>query len=143
MTETVEFKDFSRPERRVTFKVGSYEYEAVAAVPLGLAFDMARISRTFGGDDSEAKLNSLWQFFDAALIGDGGQQIQKQAYDKTDPLDMNQLMNIMQWLLEVYGLRPTEPSSISSTGSRESGTSSTDGAPLAELTPSNSPSFDS
>lgn len=143
MSEVVEFKDFSRPERRVTFKVGGYDYEAMSRIPLGLALDLGKVARTFASADTEDKLAGLWQFFDAALLGDGGQKIQKQVYDKNDPLDTNQLIEIMNWLLEVYGLRPTEPSSNSSTGSSESGTSSTDGAPAETSIPSSSPSSDS
>jgi hypothetical protein len=132
----LEYKDFSRPKRQVKFTVGGYEYEAMSAIPLGLALDMAKVARTFKAVDEDSRLDGLWQFFDAALMGDGGKQIQKQAYDKTDPLDTNQLVSIMNWLLEVYGLRPTEPSSNSSTGSSESGTSSTDGVQAEDSTPS-------
>lgn len=143
MSQTLEYKDFSRPSRQVRFTVGSYEYEAMPAIPLGMALDMAKLKNIFTSEDPAAKLDGLWSFFDGALLDDGGQQIQKQAYDKKDPLDTHQLMEIMNWLLEVYGLRPTQPSIDSSTGSSESGTSSTDGAPLEESIPSISTSTDS
>jgi hypothetical protein len=38
-------------------------------------------------------------------------------YDRMNPLDSEQANEIMEWLMEEYGLRPTSPSSGSSDGS--------------------------
>lgn len=132
--EIVEFKDFSRPPRQVKFQVGGQSYEALPALPIGLAMDLASLAQTLGTGDVTSKIGAMWELFEALLQDDGGQRFKQQAYDKRDPLDLPQTLNVMNWLLEVYGLRPTGPSSDSSTGSTDTDTSSTDGAPGEEST---------
>jgi hypothetical protein len=124
----VEYKDFSRQSKQIKFTVGAQEYDAVPALGLGLAVEMSNIGKTFAGGEGLERVDTLWEFFGGILQDDGADRLKKQAYSKIDPLDIRQLMNIMNWLLEVYGLRPTQPSNDSSTGSSDDGKSSTDGA---------------
>ncbi|MDF2711379.1 MAG: hypothetical protein K0R62_7031, partial [Nonomuraea muscovyensis] len=57
--------------------------------------------------------------------------------DKTNPIEDDQMADAVLYLLEAYGLRPTQPSQPSSTGpaSPASGTSSTDAQPPQESIP--------
>jgi hypothetical protein len=47
--------------------------------------------------------------------------------DKSDPIGFTQLMDILPWLMEQYGMRPQTPSALSSSGepSPDGGTNST------------------
>lgn len=58
------------------------------------------------------------------------------------PIELPQLDEILKWLMEEYGLRPTQSSSDSSAGSPDpaSGTSSTDGTSEAVSISASSPS---
>lgn len=143
MGEIVEFKDFSRPPRQVKFKVGQQDYDAMPALPLGMAVDLGLLAKSLATGEIAEKIQVMWELFDGLLQGDGGSRLKTQAYDKQDPLDLTQTMSIIAWLLEVYGLRPTEPSSDSLSGESPTGTSSTDGAPHAESIPSDSLSLGS
>lgn len=137
MSDTiVEFKDFSRPSREVKFKIGRQDYDALSALPLGLAIDLGKSAATLTGGELAEKIDTIWELFGGLLQGDGGERLKAQAYDKEDPLDLTQLTGVLFWLLEVYGLRPTEPSSSSSDGSSDTDTSSTDGVSDEESTPS-------
>jgi len=131
----VEYRDFSRQSKQIKFTVGEQEYESVPALGIGLAVEMSKIGKTFAGGEGLERVDALWEFFGGILLDDGADRLKKQAHSKTDPLDVKQLMEIMNWLLEVYGLRPTEPSTPSSTGSSDGGTSSTDGALVETSTP--------
>lgn len=57
--------------------------------------------------------------------------------DEWEPIDAEQVIEIMTWLAERYTSRPTEPSSNSSAGSEtgDGGASSTAGARVAALNP--------
>ena len=135
METIVEYRDFSRQSKQIKFTVGEQEYEAVPALGLGLAVEMSNIGKTFAGGEGLERVEALWEFFGGILQGDGADRLKQQAHSKIDPLDIKQLMDIMNWLLEVYGLRPTQPSNDSSTGSSDDGKSSTAGAPLEMSTP--------
>lgn len=146
MGELVEFKDFSRPVRKIHFRVGQEEYDAIPAIPLGMVMELGGLVKNFGSvaaGEFDTKMDALYTFFDGLLQDDGGTRFRKQAQSKVDPLDPKQVIDVMHWLLEVYGLRPTEPSSDSSSGLSATGSSSTDGAQVEGSTHSSSESFES
>jgi hypothetical protein len=61
--------------------------------------------------------------------------------DKADPIGLTQIMDLMPWLMEQYGMRPTKPSEDSSAISTnpDGGTNSTAAAP--EQVSTHSPSL--
>jgi hypothetical protein len=85
-------------------------------------------------------LKLIEDMFKILLPGDSGERFASRMRDENAPLDVvGQLIPIIYWLLEQYGLRPTLPSSDSPTGSTEAGTdtqsdggSSMDGASPTE-----------
>ena len=56
---------------------------------------------------------------------------------------MRHIKNILPWLMEAYGLRPTEPSDESSTGFADDALSSTDTVSFTESTSSDFASIES
>ena len=62
------------------------------------------------------------------LLPESNALFQKRLEDLENPIGLEQAGSVIEWLLEHYGMRPTEPSSDSSTGpvSPASGTNSTD-----------------
>jgi hypothetical protein len=58
--------------------------------------------------------------------------VAKRLGDLENPIELEQASEVMIWLLEKYGLRPTQPSSNSADGSGNpaSGTNSTDAPQL-------------
>lgn len=65
--------------------------------------------------------------------------------DNAVPIELDQVTEILEWVMGEYGLRPTKPSEDSSDGpsSPESGTNSTDSTSDVESTSLTSPSTDS
>jgi hypothetical protein len=78
----------------------------------------------------------LKRALELALMPDSWERFAARLSDKTRPIDDDQMSDVVLWLLEQYGLRPTEPSSPSSDGpaSPESGTSSTENSQPEEST---------
>lgn len=139
----VEVKDFEfdpTPKRFRLYKGDDFIFEAMPALPLGLASSATKLGETLKNGD----LTQLLKFFDEILLEESAQKMREYADSKTKPLGANQIMPIIMWLLEEYGLRPTQPSSPSSTPSGDDGiTSSTAGVQDEELTHSDSASPDS
>lgn len=48
------------------------------------------------------------------LLDESGQLLRQMSESKTNPVGMKQVMDVINWLLEVYGMRPTGPSADSS-----------------------------
>lgn len=147
----LDFKDFSLPEAELQpkrFRVGDDTFTAPPLIaPLTLA-ELAGMAGRFGdmtGEDGTIQagqmktlLEAFGDFFLQLLSADdqSGERFKARLLSTQNPLDLQrQVIPIVFWLLEVYGLRPTQASSTSANGSDDAGPGSTDGAPNAESTP--------
>jgi hypothetical protein len=143
-----EVKNFALELKNLVFKVDAGDdaerFEAPPIIPPVILVRLAEQSK-FAQDrsDMDKMLHAIAEIFRLMLLPESGERFAARLIDpeisRAKPVDLNrQVLPIMHWLLEEYGLRPTQPSSDSSTSSDgpESGTDSTAGAPPAELTPS-------
>jgi hypothetical protein len=126
--EATPVKDFSRERKRLTFRIDNDVFEAATALP---GKTLARFAARFADIETMTVDKQLDAFADAlgmVLLPESNALFQKRLDDLQQPIELDQASDVIQWLLEQYGLRPTEPSSPSSTGlpSPASGTSSTD-----------------
>lgn len=126
--EATPIRDFSRKRERLVFRIDDDEFEAAKALP---GKTLARFAKRFADIEKTPFDEQLNVFADAlgmVLLPDSNALFQKRLDDLTNPIELEQASDVIQWLLEHYGLRPTEPSSDSSTGpvSPAPGTSSTD-----------------
>lgn len=140
-------RDFTIRRDPIQFRIDDDVFKAppiispVALVKLGkLHTDMgdeANITR-----DVEATLQRVGDMFTILLPGPSGQRFKERLLSEDQPIDLQQqAIPALYWLLERYGLRPTQPSSPSPTGSTDGqtndpndSTSSTDGASPTEST---------
>jgi len=131
ITEAAPVKDFTRKRTRLVFRIDDDEFEAAKALP---GKTLSRFATRFTDIEKTPLAEQLNVFADAlgmVLLPDSNALFQKRLDDLTNPIELEQASDVIQWLLEAYGLRPTEPSSDSSTGqpSPASGTNSTDAQP--------------
>jgi hypothetical protein len=79
-------------------------------------------------------LNDVLNIFNTILVPESAVRFAERLKSMENPVDLTQVMEIMVWLMELYGRRPTPPPSDSSAGlpSESDGTTSTAGAPLAQ-----------
>ena len=114
----VRFKDFTKKRVPVFFNIEGERFDCAPAVPID---DLQEMVKGFGEVTAENIADALRAFFEKVMDEATAARLSSMMKDKKNPLDMEQAKEIMEWLLEVYSLRPTEPSSESSTGSATDG----------------------
>lgn len=137
--DPVEIRDFTVKRKRILFRVDDDIFEAHPLLGLGLLQQLARLIRTLGelrGADGsvdeqrvDAQIEAISQVFNALLLPECAPRFISRV--KGNTIDIReQLIPIIYYLLERYGIRPTQQSSDSSTGSpsETGGTSSEAGA---------------
>lgn len=122
-------RDFSRPRKRLTFTIDGELFEAAPVLPGDIYAEfVTRYNGTVNTETYQQQHDLLKGAIGLALMPESYDRFADRLKDKANPVDDDQMADVILWLLEAYGLRPTEPSQPSSDGppSPESGTSSTD-----------------
>jgi hypothetical protein len=124
----VEIRDFTNRDETIKFKIYDHVFEAAPELPLGAMTQISKLQNLRETMD-ENGLEAIVDIMGIFLLDDSLAQIRTMLNDKRKPFGVRHMQEIVPWLLEEYGLRPTQPSSPSSTGSAdgETGTSSMDG----------------
>lgn len=147
MADEVQFKSFSRARPKIEFDAGPDEerFEAYPVMPPTMLQEMLTVVkrvRTVGTDKDENRVaqsfDMMRDFFELTLVDESYTRFVKKMGDKNTGVQIDECMEIFQWLVERYGLRPSASSTSSSAGSPSGvdGTSSTVGASLEESDPS-------
>lgn len=126
----------------ITFAVGKDQFAALPVVAPILLSELVASSHGFAElkGDVPAQLERVAKLFDLLLTDETAPRFRERILSRKEPLDLNrQVLPIMHWLMECYGMRPTEPSSSSTPGVNDGGPGSTDGAPNAASALSGSP----
>ncbi len=136
----VRHMDFSLSPEPVTFTIAPDEFRCVPEIPLDGITDLVKIARKQEGESDEARFNRIYEFFDSIMEPESATRFRRRGRRSTpddvntNPIGMRHVMQILPWLMEVYGLRPTQASAESSDGSTQTSTPSTDGASPEEST---------
>ncbi len=141
MTDQVVFKDFTKKRSEIAFGLDGETFECVKALAPD---DLQKFALAMQGNGSEEKiaidvmLERVKNAFGFVLQDEAKPRFLAKFSDRENPVDIEQLTDIVGWLTEQYTARPTEPSSDSLTGSPSDGfgTSSPVGAAFAESIPS-------
>ncbi len=142
MAEEVYFRDFTQKRKRVYFRVEPDEFDCVSALPPDDLQVVAGMWKSYRGEADETSiaqtLAKLREIFEIFILPKSFEVFSRRLGDRQNPIDVQQLVEIIQWIIEVYAARPTTPSSSSPATSvnGDGGTSSTAGASLAESLPS-------
>lgn len=130
-------RDFSRKRKRLTFTIDGDQFEAASVLPGDVFAEFVTLYNSTGDTETYQQQHDLLkQALNLALLPESWQRFTDRLKDKTRPIDDDQMSDVVLWLLEEYGLRPTQPSPPSSDGSAspEPGTSSTESTQPAEST---------
>lgn len=124
-------KDFTEEHERVLFRIDGDTFEAARALP---GKTLARFASRFTNvekADHETQLDAIADALGLVLLPESNARFQKRLDDLENPVSLEQAGRVIEWLMEHYGNRPTQPSSDSSTGptSPAPGTNSTDAQP--------------
>lgn len=113
----------------MSFKVGATDefFYAAPDVPGGTLLDFAST------DDGPVfdRMVAMMRFLDQVLLPESAVRFAARLRSAADPITTGDVVELCNWLIgDVYGGRPTGPSSSSENGSSPTTSSSTDGAPL-------------
>ena len=130
--DNVQIRDFTIKQKKVPFRVDDDIFEAYAILGLPLLQDLVATTKQIATMLQEQKYDSLFDLFDKLLYPESAKRFRQRAESSgEDAIDVKrQLLPILYFLLEEYGVRPTQSSSDSSTGlpSETGGTPSTAGS---------------
>lgn len=121
-------RDFSRKRKQLVFTIDDDVFEAAAALPGDVFAEFVTLYNDRADADSyKDQREMLKKALSLALFPDSYERFAHRLQDKARPIDDDQMSDVVMWLLEEYGMRPTEPSPNSSDGSAspDSGTNST------------------
>ncbi len=120
-------RDFTRPRTHLTFTIDDDVFEAASVLPGDVYAEF--VMNSIGTDNAtyQQQYDRMKEALRLALLPASFERFTERLRDKTNPIDETQLSEVLLWLMEAYGMRPTEPSQPSSDGpsSPESGMSST------------------
>jgi hypothetical protein len=138
-----EMRDFTKKRQDISFRVDDDIFHAARGVPAEVLLDFAA---KFSGMETTASVADQLQAFramlDVVLLPESLERFNARMRDRENPIEIDQVEDIVSWLMEQYGLRPTEPSSPSPSGSPgpDSGITSTATTPGEVLISAASPS---
>ena len=128
-------RDFTKKREPVWFTIDPERYDCYAVLPLE---DLQAFAETIGTDVSVANvIDKIKLVMKLVMEPESYDRFLVRMANRQDPVDPRQLMEIAEWLVEVYTNRPTAQPSSSSSGSPavEPGSSSTAGAQPTTWTP--------
>jgi hypothetical protein len=132
----VDFKDFTVQKKYIGFSIDGDKFIASARLGISTIQSLVNAAGEMEKVKSEKDVkafDSLFAVMDEILLPDSARRFREKAMRHgPDTIDVRrELLPALYYLLEEYGVRPTQPSSLSSSGSPDetSGTTSTGGAP--------------
>lgn len=128
-----DIKDFTEDKEPKRFRIDDDVFESAASLPVGVVRKFLKLRRTpVDGDDAEQvedQMLDVTRILDAVLFPASAERFAARLDSVTEPISTKQLKNVMEWLMEEYGERPTPPSSTSSGQPPPTNNISMDGVP--------------
>lgn len=129
-------KDFTRQPKVIEFKINDDVFRCYPRLPAQVMIDFALQAEKMGDDPTgEQGIQAMLSVLQATLIPEHFKRFSARMSNHEQPIDLAQVSEIVPWIMEEYGLRPTEPSGKSSDGPSdpEPGTNSTASTQVVEL----------
>ena len=137
----VVMKDFSRDRARLEFTIDGDHFEAASALPAQTLMDFAAKFDKIDEQSGPDQIDSMMSILEAILLPESYPRFTARMADKERPIELAQVNEVVEWVMAEHGLRPTEQSGDSSSGSAspDDGTKSTGAAPAVVSISSASP----
>ena len=123
--------DFSirKPPRQ--FRIDSDTFHVPAVLPAAVAVEFSRMTKM----NPNEQFLAIGEVLDIVMLPESAELFARRMRDPSNPIGVEHIAEVVQWLMQEYGDRPTQPSSDSQASPMTTGTPSTAGAPLVESTP--------
>jgi hypothetical protein len=133
-----EIKDFSKVRKTLQFRVDSDVFQAVSAIPaeVMIQFTEALTSADPSKMSPKEQVGVLRGVLELVLEAESLVKFKERMADVGNPIEIDQINDIVVWLFEEYGMRPTveSVSSVSGGSPPAPGTGSTAATPDRALT---------
>jgi hypothetical protein len=124
--EVPDFGTAMEAKHPVPFKIDGEMYFGNPSLPAGVLFDMIEMVNT---KDQASQIRLLDEFLKAMLVPESYERLKVKMRDQTNPLSIQQVMKITEYLMSAATGRPTTQSSSSQAGQSGTGPTSTGTAP--------------
>jgi hypothetical protein len=137
--------NFGRTRRRNLFYIEDELFEAAPGLPVDQGMEFVHLAEQWQVDEPEKAKALARELFSKVLLPESMERFAARLGDMERPVELTQLPEIITWLLERFGFRPTGESPDSSTGSgnQAAGTNSVGTSPavasVSTISPSTSP----
>jgi hypothetical protein len=134
-----QIRDFSSGRKPLKFRIDNDTFEAPADIPAMVLLEFSKRFEAMGDQADTAKyIEAVLAMLEMVLNKNSFEQFRARLDNRDYPISLDQLNEVLNWLMGVYTGRPTEPSESSSDtqATQESGTSSTDDTPALTSVPS-------
>lgn len=111
-------KDFTKIRKPLQFQVDDDVFDAAPTIPAEVMIQFAEGFTTVdpAAMSPSEMVGALRRVVEFVLLPQSLARFKERMASQAEPIDMEQLDNIVQWLFEEYGLRPTTESSPSLSG---------------------------
>lgn len=113
-----EIKNFTKKRTPLRFQIDDDLFDAVPTIPAEIMIEFAESMTSADPTKMAPKemVGALRRVIEMVLHPESLARFKTRMKDPLNPIDMEQLDEIVTWLFEEYGMRPTEESSSSSAG---------------------------
>lgn len=137
-------RDFTREPKVIEFKIDDDIFRCHPRLPAKVLMDFAVKADAMGENPTgEQGIQAMLDVLRVTLLDDHFKIFEHRMGDPDNAIELSQISEIVPWIMEEYGLRPTTPSDDSSDGpsNQASGISSTESTSDAVLISATSPSI--
>jgi len=112
-------KDFSKAREQISFEIDGETFEAAEAIPADVLAEGVTVLNGVDPETATAtdQIGALKSFMEMCLFPESYERFSYRMGNKANPIDLDQVDQVASWLVEQYGMRPTQPSSDSTDGS--------------------------
>lgn len=112
-----EIRDFTKKRNDISFRVDDDLFHAARGVPADVLMDFAtEFSGMSLSTPVDQQLKAFRSVLELVLLPESLERFNKRLRDRENPIEIDQVEQIITWLMEQYGLRPTEQPSSSPSG---------------------------
>lgn len=122
--------DFTRKrDEPLRFTIDGDTFECAPVLPAAGTRLLLALAETVEGSAGSAQIAMIGDFLDTVMLPESAERFAARMKDPARPIDDDQIGDVLKWLVERYGQRPTVPPTPSDGGRPTTGTISMDGVP--------------
>jgi len=113
----IHMKDFTRQPKVIEMKIDDDIFRAKPRLPAQTMIDFTLKVESMGDDmDATMGFQTMMDALEMVLIPEHFHRFKDRMKSETNPIDLPQVNEVVEYVMEEYGMRPTQSPSASSTG---------------------------